>query len=86
MSNLKDLPAQYDHAAAQAKWYPRWQERGYFHADADDPRPPFTIVIPPPNVTGALHVGHALNCTLQDILCRMIVLRRQVFQVGHRVS
>lgn len=79
MSNLKDLPAQYDHAAAQAKWYPYWQEQGYFHAEADDPRPAYTIVIPPPNVTGALHVGHALNNTLQDILCRM--KRMQGFNV-----
>ncbi len=68
---MKDLPSQYDHAAAQAKWYPYWEERGYFHAEADDPRPPYTIVIPPPNVTGALHLGHALNNTLQDILIRM---------------
>jgi len=79
MTNLQDLPAQYDHAAAQAKWYPRWQEAGYFHAEANDPRPPFTIVIPPPNVTGALHLGHALNNTLQDILCRM--KRMQGFNV-----
>ena len=67
----KNFPSQYDHAAAQAKWYPEWERRGYFHAEADDPRPPFTIVIPPPNVTGALHLGHALNNTLQDILIRM---------------
>ena len=71
MSNLKDLPAQYDHAAAQEKWYPYWESKGYFHAEADDPRPPYCVVIPPPNVTGALHLGHALNNTLQDILCRM---------------
>src|SRR5688572_11262357 len=69
--DFKDLPSQYDHAAAQQKWYPFWESRGYFHADADDPRPHFTIVIPPPNVTGALHLGHALNNTLQDILIRM---------------
>jgi valyl-tRNA synthetase len=69
--DFKALPAQYDHAAAQAKWYGFWEERGYFHAEADDPRPPYTIVIPPPNVTGALHLGHALNNTLQDILIRM---------------
>src|SRR5688572_1239157 len=69
--DFKDLPSQYDHAAAQQKWYPFWESRGYFHADADDPRPAFTIVIPPPNVTGALHLGHALNNTLQDILIRM---------------
>jgi valyl-tRNA synthetase len=69
--DFKELPSQYDHAAAQKKWYPFWEQRGYFHADADDPRPPYTIVIPPPNVTGALHLGHALNNTLQDILIRM---------------
>ena len=69
--DLKDLPSQYDHASAQQKWSPFWQQQGYFHADADDSRPPYTIVIPPPNVTGALHLGHALNNTLQDILCRM---------------
>jgi len=69
--DFKSLPSQYDHAAAQQKWYPFWEQRGYFHAEADDPRPPFTIVIPPPNVTGALHLGHALNNTLQDILIRM---------------
>jgi valyl-tRNA synthetase len=75
--NTKELPAQYDHAAAQAKWYPYWESQGYFHAEAltkdgtVDPRPPYCVVIPPPNVTGALHLGHALNNTLQDILCRM---------------
>src|ERR1700758_495431 len=69
--DFKSLPAQYDHAAAQAKWYSFWEDRGYFYAKADDPRPPYTIVIPPPNVTGALHIGHALNNTLQDILIRM---------------
>jgi valyl-tRNA synthetase len=69
--DFKSLPSQYDHAAAQQKWYPFWEERGSFHADAADPRPPYTIVIPPPNVTGALHLGHALNNTLQDILIRM---------------
>jgi valyl-tRNA synthetase len=69
--DFKDLPSQYDHAAAQEKWYPFWEKRGYFHAEADDPREPYVIVIPPPNVTGALHLGHALNNTLQDILIRM---------------
>ncbi len=78
-NQLLDLPSQYDHAAAQAKWYPLWEERGYFHAETDSDKPPFTIVIPPPNVTGALHLGHALNNTLQDILCRM--KRMQGFNV-----
>ncbi len=71
--DFKSLPSQYDHAAAEAKWYPYWEQRGYFHAnaDSDDKRPVYSIVIPPPNVTGALHLGHALNNTLQDILIRM---------------
>jgi valyl-tRNA synthetase len=65
-----ELPKQYDHAAAQDKWYRFWEERGYFHSEPDPTREPYTIVIPPPNVTGALHLGHALNNTLQDILIR----------------
>src|ERR1041384_4683039 len=69
-STLKELPKQYDHAAAQSRWYPFWMERGYFHSEPDKRRKPYTIVIPPPNVTGALHMGHALNNTLQDILIR----------------
>jgi len=66
----QELPKQYDHDAAQARWYPFWKERGYFHSEPDPKRKPFTIVIPPPNVTGALHLGHALNNSLQDILIR----------------
>ena len=65
-----ELPKQYDHAAAQSRWYPFWEERGYFHSEPDPTAKPYTIVIPPPNVTGALHLGHALNNTLQDILIR----------------
>ena len=76
---LSELPSQYDHSTAQLKWYPFWEENGYFHADPTSEKPPFTIVIPPPNVTGALHLGHALNNTLQDILCRM--KRMQGFNV-----
>ncbi|MCI0493250.1 MAG: valine--tRNA ligase [Planctomycetes bacterium] len=69
-TDLHSLPTQYDHDAAQKRWYSFWESRGYFHADAADPRPAYAIVIPPPNVTGALHLGHALNNTLQDILIR----------------
>ena len=65
-----ELPKQYDHAAAQERWYPFWEERGYFHSEPNPARQPFTIMIPLPNVTGALHLGHALNNTLQDILIR----------------
>lgn len=69
-SFLNDLPKQYDHAAAQDRWYPFWEKQGYFHSEPNPERKPFTIVIPPPNVTGALHLGHALNNTLQDIIIR----------------
>jgi valyl-tRNA synthetase len=60
----------YDPKAAQQKWLKFWEERRYFHSEPDAVRKPFTIVIPPPNVTGALHMGHALNNTLQDVLIR----------------
>jgi len=69
-STLKDLPTQYDHAAAQDRWYPFWEKQGYFRGTPDPEREPYCIVIPPPNVTGALHLGHALNNTLQDVLIR----------------
>jgi valyl-tRNA synthetase len=65
-----ELPKQYDPHAAQERWLQFWSERGYFHSRPDPNRQPFCIVIPPPNVTGALHMGHALNNTLQDILIR----------------
>jgi len=67
---MSELPKQYDHLAAQDRWYRFWEERRYFHSEPDDSREPFCMVIPPPNVTGALHLGHALNNTLQDILAR----------------
>ncbi|HET8734239.1 MAG TPA: valine--tRNA ligase, partial [Anaeromyxobacteraceae bacterium] len=61
----------YDHRDVEPRWYRTWLERGYFHADAGDrTRPPFSIVLPPPNVTGSLHLGHALTATIQDILIR----------------
>src|SRR5207302_1574187 len=65
-----ELPKAYDPKAAQEKWLTFWEERGYFHSNPDPAKKPFTIVIPPPNVTGALHMGHALNNTLQDVLIR----------------
>jgi valyl-tRNA synthetase len=65
-----ELPPQYDPKAAQERWLAYWNERGYFASQPNDSKTPFTIVIPPPNVTGALHLGHALNNTLQDILIR----------------
>jgi valyl-tRNA synthetase len=65
-----DLPKQYDPQSAQERFYELWAQNGYFHADPASRRTPYCIVIPPPNVTGALHLGHALNNTLQDILIR----------------
>ena len=60
----------YDPKKAESKWYAYWEENGYFHAEVDAEKRPFSIVIPPPNVTGELHIGHALDNTLQDILVR----------------
>ena len=60
----------YDPQRIEAKWYKYWEEQGLFRARADGSKPPYCIVIPPPNVTGVLHMGHALNNTLQDILVR----------------
>jgi len=65
-----ELKKAYDPKEVEEKWYQYWLERGYFVADPDSPKRPFCIVIPPPNVTGSLHIGHALNNTLQDILVR----------------
>jgi len=64
------LPKGYEPADVEARWIAYWQEDKTFTPDPDGPGEPYSIVIPPPNVTGALHMGHALNITLQDILCR----------------
>ncbi len=60
----------YEPSPIEDKWYSKWLEEGLFKADPNSKKPQFSIVIPPPNVTGSLHVGHALDNTLQDILCR----------------
>ncbi len=67
---VKGLPKQYDSASIEDKWYEHWESTGGFTAKQDESKKPYTIVIPPPNVTGILHMGHALNNTLQDILVR----------------
>ncbi len=66
----KELAKTYEPKEVEAKWYHEWESKGYFHADADSAKKSYCIVIPPPNITGVLHMGHALNNTLQDILCR----------------
>ena len=60
----------YDPSAIEDKIYSRWEENGYFHAEVNPEKKPYTIVIPPPNITGQLHMGHALDNTLQDIIIR----------------
>ncbi|HUT75211.1 MAG TPA: valine--tRNA ligase [Armatimonadota bacterium] len=68
--DASQLPKTYDPHAVEAKWYRFWDERGYFHAEADSGKPRYCITIPPPNVTGELHLGHALCYEVQDILGR----------------
>jgi valyl-tRNA synthetase len=67
----RELPSAFTPAEIEALLYEKWVSAGYFTADAASVKPPFTIVIPPPNVTGVLHIGHALDHTLQDALVRM---------------
>lgn len=65
-----NIPKTYDPASFERKWYAYWEENKLFHDEADESREPYSVVIPPPNVTGQLHMGHALDNTLQDILVR----------------
>ncbi len=67
---MSDLPKSYDPSVIEKRWYAEWMARGYFHGDAAAPKAPFSIVIPPPNVTGYLHMGHALGRTIEDIFTR----------------
>jgi valyl-tRNA synthetase len=67
---MQELPPKYDPKEVEERWYKVWEERGYFSAQPGGTKPVFSIVMPPPNVTGSLHIGHALNNTLQDLLCR----------------
>lgn len=67
---MEILEKSYNPKKVEEKWYKIWEKRGYFEPSYDEKKPKFSIVIPPPNVTGALHIGHALNNTLQDVLVR----------------
>jgi len=64
-----NIPSKYDASLVEGKWYDYWMKHNYFHSEVDQ-REPYTIVIPPPNVTGVLHMGHMLNNTIQDVLIR----------------
>ena len=67
---MKELEKVYDPSQVEERLYKNWMEKGYFHAEVEKDKKPFTIVMPPPNITGQLHMGHALDNTLQDILTR----------------
>src|SRR5207249_7854928 len=73
-TNRMQLAKAYSHTEVESKWYSKWMESGAFQP-AKNAGPYFSMVIPPPNVTGSLHMGHALNNTLQDILCRFERMR-----------
>ena len=76
---MAEVSKAYEPQAAEKKWYARWLAEGYFTADPASPKPPFSIVMPPPNITGVLTLGHVLNNTIQDILARRA--RMQGFEV-----
>ncbi|MEG1991596.1 MAG: class I tRNA ligase family protein, partial [Christensenella sp.] len=67
----KELSKIYDPKQTEDKLYQKWLDNGYFHAVADKNKKPFTVVIPPPNITGQLHMGHALDNMIQDAVVRM---------------
>ncbi len=69
-NEMKELEKTYDPSQIEDRLYRKWEEKKYFHAEVDRSKKPFTIVMPPPNVTGQLHMGHALDNTMQDILIR----------------
>lgn len=68
--NLSDIPKAYNPKEAESKWYSYWENHNLYHSEVDENKTPYTIVIPPPNITGILHIGHILNNTLQDIYIR----------------
>ncbi|MDO8637786.1 MAG: class I tRNA ligase family protein, partial [Dehalococcoidia bacterium] len=70
MSIDSAIPKAYDPKSVEAKWYDFWLQKGYFKPAIDTNKEPFTIIMPPPNVTGELHLGHALTATLEDIMIR----------------
>ena len=67
---MHELPKVFDHSTVDPKWYAYWEKLGAFRANPKSGRPPFSMVLPPPNVTGWLHIGHALNQTIPDVLAR----------------
>ena len=72
MSDTKttEIPKAYNPGAVEDKWYQYWESSKFYHSEADETKKPYTIVIPPPNVTGILTMGHILNNTIQDVYIR----------------
>ncbi|MDB5100049.1 MAG: valine--tRNA ligase [Cyanobacteria bacterium RYN_339] len=70
ITTLQELPKTYEPKEVEARWTKLWEQSGVFHADAASSKPPYSIACPPPNVTGSLHIGHAVNGTIQDVLAR----------------
>ncbi len=70
VKNLSDIPKAYEPKTAENKWYKFWEENNLFHSQVDETKEPYSIVIPPPNITGILHIGHILNNTIQDVYIR----------------
>ena len=77
---MKEIEKNYNPAEIEDRLYSKWQEKKYFHAEVDRSKKPFTIVMPPPNITGQLHMGHALDNTMQDL--SRIHISGYVFLVG----
>ena len=67
---MRELAKTYEPKAFEERLYSEWIEKGYFHAEPDENKHPYPIVKPPPNITGQLHLGHAMDCTLQDSIIR----------------
>src|SRR5437870_12781576 len=67
---MPEVPKAYEPQSVEAKWYQFWLDKRFFIANASSPKAAYSIVIPPPNITGVLHMGHVLNNTIQDILAR----------------
>ncbi|MBI4202955.1 MAG: class I tRNA ligase family protein, partial [Chloroflexi bacterium] len=70
MAAAGEIPKAYDPRPVEQKWYAHWEERGYFTPQVEPGRQPFVIIMPPPNITGELHLGHAVTATLEDIMAR----------------
>ncbi len=70
MAEITQINDRYDPSSVEVKWYKWWEEKGYFKCEETSTKPPFCIILPPPNITGQLHMGHALDHTIQDVLIR----------------